>query len=358
MKAARWYGRKDIRIEDVPEPVPGENEVLVEVEWCGICGSDLHEYLTGPIAIPRADAPHPLTKSTPPVTMGHEFCGTVLKVPSGSKLQPGQPVVADPRLYCRSCHVCTTTRDTNGCARYGFLGLSGGGGGGLSSLVAVDERMLYTLPNDSLLETAAVVEPLAVAWHGMRGAEMTNIPDKSILILGGGPIGIAMIHVLRANGAKKIYVSEPTVQRRAQTEKIADVVIDPKTQKVVEKCMELTEGKGIDVVFDCAGVTPAMMDGMMSLRMKGTYMNVAGWETPFTPHFGLFMIKELTIRASLAYNDDDFRETVAAFCEGKFKGVENMITSRIPLQDVVGRGIEELINNKEGQVKILVSPRK
>lgn len=214
--------------------------------------------------------------------MGHEFCGRIKRVPEGSKLSCGQPVMVDPRLYCGSCHICTETRDTNGCPKYGFLGLSGGGGGGLSSVVAVQESMCHPLPDEASLETAAICEPMAVGWHAVRSTEIKDFANKSCLILGGGPIGIAVIYSLKANGAKAkdIIVSEPTKERREHNLKLTENVIDPITGKILDKCMELTGGKGVDVVFDCAGVASGLFDGVMALRHKGVYMNIAGWGTP------------------------------------------------------------------------------
>lgn len=227
------------------------------------------------MTIPTEDRPHVLTKEGIPVTMGHEFCGRVLSAPEGSKFKPNQPVMVDPRLYCQSCDTCTKTRDTNACGSWGFLGLSGGGGG-LSSTVAVQEHMLYPLPSEESLDIAAVLEPLTVTWHAMRKCEVEDWSQQTVLILGGGPIGVALVYVLRAKGATKIYVSEPTAERRALMSEIADEVLDPRNIKVADRCRELTGGKGIDVCFDCAGVGPGLTDGMDALRWNGLYMNVAG----------------------------------------------------------------------------------
>lgn len=227
------------------------------------------------MTIPTKERPHVLTKSYIPITMGHEFCGRVKSAPEGSQLKPKQPVMVDPRYYCRSCDTCTKTRDTNACDSWGFLGLSGGGGG-LSSVVAVHESMLYALPSDESLDIAAVLEPLAVTWHAMRKCEIEDWSDKTILILGGGPIGVALVYVLRAKGATKIFVSEPTAERRAHMSEIADEVMDPRSVKVGDRCKELNGGKGIDVCFDCAGVGPGLNDGMTALKFNGLYMNVAG----------------------------------------------------------------------------------
>lgn len=135
--------------------------------------------------------------------------------------------------------------------------------------------MLYPLPSDELLETAAVIEPLTTTWHAVRKCEVKDWSDKTVLILGGGPISVALIFVLRANKATNIFVSEPTAERRTLVKELVEEVFDPKTANVPDRCKELTGGRGVDIVFDCAGIERAMLDGMSSLKWNGLYMNIA-----------------------------------------------------------------------------------
>jgi (R,R)-butanediol dehydrogenase/meso-butanediol dehydrogenase/diacetyl reductase len=109
---------------------------------------------------------------------------------------------------------------------------------------------------------------------------LSDFSEKSVLIIGGGPIGLAAIFVLRNRGARAVYVSEPTLKRREQTREFADVVIDPVTENVGEICRELTERQGVDVVFDCAGIQKGLDAGMDAAAWGGVYINIAGWETP------------------------------------------------------------------------------
>ena len=195
--------------------------------------------------------------------------------------------------------------------------------------------MCYPIPDSVPLDFVALIEPLVVVCHAVNSSGIQDFKDKSILIVGGGPIGFAMIILLRSKGAQKIYVSEPTLTRRKQTAEIADEVFDPLNVKVGDKCRTLTNGRGVDVAFDCAGSPPGMKDGMDALRHAGTYINVAGWESPvrtcrpncrvtsidklgqFVMPFGHFMLKEITVKASMAYTDRDFHEVVDAFVQGE-----------------------------------------
>jgi (R,R)-butanediol dehydrogenase/meso-butanediol dehydrogenase/diacetyl reductase len=119
-----------------------------------------------------------------------------------------------------------------------------------------------------------------VAYHAAQISGISEWERKTVLILGGGPVGIATIYVLRFLGCKAIIVSEPTATRAAQNKKVANHVFNPLITDVAKECRDLTDGVGVDVVFDCAGIQAGLDAGMDALRHRGTYMNVAAWETP------------------------------------------------------------------------------
>jgi threonine dehydrogenase-like Zn-dependent dehydrogenase len=234
-----------------------------------------------------------MTQDVLPVTMGHEFCGRVIQEARNphaeNPLRLGQAVMVDPRLYCNACSRCTSTC-TNGCTKWGFLGLSGGGGGGLSETVAVDSKMCYPLPDSVPLSYAPLIEPLTVACHSVKTSTFSDFKDKTVLIVGGGPIGLAVIFVLRNYRARNVYVSEPALKRREQTKEFADAVIDPLKENVGEVCRMLTQNKGVDVVFDCAGIQSGLDAGMDALGWRGVYVNVAGWEKPVSYIHSIFQM--------------------------------------------------------------------
>lgn len=223
--------------------------------------------------------PHVLTGQVLPVTMGHEFCGRVSWVPdSETRLKVGQKVMCDPRMNCKDCARCETKLE-NMCGKMGFLGLSGGGGG-LAEQVAIDASMCYVLPEELDLKVAALIEPLVVARHALRSSGLAQWKDLSVLILGGGPVGVAVVLDLKCHGAKNIIVSEPSQARRKGLEIHEVSILDPLKENVVARGKELVGQAGVDVVFDCAGIMPALLSGMDALRPQGTYVNVAGWEDP------------------------------------------------------------------------------
>ena len=186
MKAARFHGPGDIRIDDVPEPTVGPGQVKVDVDWCGICGTDLHEYLDGPIFIPPKGAPHPLTGEEMPVVMGHEFAGVVAEVGDGvTTVKEGDRVAVEPYDVCGECAACRAGR-YNICRKLGFVGLDGQQGG-FAERCVVDARWAHPL-GDIPTDLGALVEPLAVAYHAVRLSELQ--PGGTAAVFGSGPIGL------------------------------------------------------------------------------------------------------------------------------------------------------------------------
>ena len=351
MKAARFYGPGDIRIDDIAEPAVQPGTVKVEVEWCGICGTDLHEYLEGPIFAPAAGAPHPLTGETVPITLGHEFAGIVHEVGSGvTDVHVGDRVVVEPYIICGRCDACQQGR-YNVCATLGFVGLSGYGGG-FSQFVVAERRWIHPL-GDLGTDVGALIEPLAVAYHAVRlsGAR----PGHSALVFGAGPIGLVTTAALRAAGVEDIIVVEPADVRKAKAGPAgADHIIDPTTTDVLGEVMELTKGRGADVSFECAGIDQVLKSAIQSTRVGGTCVNVAIWGHEASVAMNDLVFREVNVLGSLAYAGDH-PATIEMVASGKVDPYQ-FITGRIELDDIVKDGFEELINNKEENVKILVKP--
>jgi len=351
MKAARYYGPKDIRIEQVPEPQVRPGSVRVRVEWCGICGTDLHEYLEGPIFAPPAGSPHPLTGETVPVTLGHEFAGVVDEVGDGVQhVAVGDRVVVEPYLTCGTCPPCRAGR-YNVCQSLGFIGLSGGGGG-FAEYVVADAARIFPLGGLST-EVGALVEPLAVAYHAVRLSKAG--PGTTALVFGSGPIGLVTTAALKAAGADRVFVVEPAAARKAKAPGAgADVVIDPTESDVFEAVRDLTGGAGADVSFECAGIDAVLANAVRSTRAGGTVVNVAIWGHPATLQMNDLVFNEVSVIGSLAYCNDH-EATIRLLSDGKVDA-EQFITGRIGVEDIVAGGFTELVEHKDENVKILVHP--
>ena len=351
MKAARFHGPGDIRIDDVPEPTPGPGQVQVAVDWCGICGTDLHEYLEGPIFIPPRGAPHPITGAELPVVMGHEFAGVVSAVGSGvSGVAEGDKVVVEPYYVCGECAACTAGR-YNICRKLGFIGLAGADGGFAEKCV-VDQRWIHPL-GELPTDVGALVEPLAVAYHAVRLSALK--PGGTAVVFGAGPIGLVTAASLKAVGAGQVISVEMAAARKAKASVAgADVVLDP-TETNVHDAARAHWGRSADVRSSAPASTPCSASAIASVRPGGTVVNVAIWGHPATVQMNDLVLSEVNVIGSLAYCGDH-PDTIALLQDGKV-AAEQFITGRIGLDDLVEGGFRELIDNKEENVKILVSPR-
>jgi (R,R)-butanediol dehydrogenase/meso-butanediol dehydrogenase/diacetyl reductase len=352
MKAARFHGRGDIRVDEVPDPQVGPGQVEVSVDWCGICGTDLHEFLEGPIFIPQKGAPHPITGSELPVVMGHEFAGVVSAVGSGvTDVREGDRVAVEPYYVCGECVACTAGR-YNICRKLGFVGLSGQDGG-FAERCVVDARWVHPL-GDLPTDIGALVEPLAVGYHAVRLSGLR--PGGTAAVFGAGPIGLVTAAALKAAGAGKVVVVEPAAARKAKAAGAgADEVLDPTGTDVPDAIRDLTAGAGVDVAFECAGVDAVLAAAIGSVRPGGTVVNVAIWGHVPKVAMNDLVLSEVSVIGSLAYCGDH-ADTIALLRDGKVDA-EQFITGRIGLADLVDGGFRELIDNKEENVKILVSPK-
>lgn len=352
MRALRFHGAKDIRLEDIPEPQVRPGAVKIKVDWCGICGSDLHEYLAGPIATPPAGQPHSLTGEQPPIVLGHEFAGRITEVGDGVEgLRTGDTVAVEPIIHDGTCDRCREGT-YNLCDQRGFVGLSGWGGG-LSEYVVLPAAMAHKLPEGIGTDIGALVEPLAVAWHAVR---RSRIPlGGTALVLGAGPIGLALTLCLRAAGARLVLVSEVSpAHQRAAAELGADAVLDPGQQDVTAAVRELTGGTGTDVCFDASGLPVTLQTALASVRKQGRVVNIAAWERPVEFQPNLLLGTEADYTGALAYTGDH-PAVIAALARGAIDPAP-MITARIALEDAIEHGFEELLRNKDRHVKILVRP--
>lgn len=346
MKAARWHGVKDIRVEDIPEPSPATGEVKVKVAWTGICGSDLHEYLVGPIFVP-VDEEHPLSHDKAPITMGHEYCGTVAELGEGvSDLSVGDRVAIEPIFACGDCAACLEGK-YNLCDSLGFVGLSGGHGG-FAAYSVVPARMVHKMPDDLSMEQGALVEPAAVALHAVRLSKI-KAGDKAA-VFGAGPIGLLVVESLRVAGASEIHVVEPSeVRRQKALELGATSIIDPTSSDAVDTIRAATGG--VHVAFEVTGVPAVLPQCIDSTRHEGQTLIVSIWEGDASFQPNTAVLKERQLQGTIAYRNV-YPAVMALMTQGYFSS-EKLVTKRIALDDISAEGFEALVAEKS-HVKILV----
>ncbi|WP_326698751.1 2,3-butanediol dehydrogenase [Streptomyces sp. NBC_01754] len=353
MKAARYYDRGDIRIEDIPEPTVRPGTVGIDVAYCGICGTDLHEYLDGPIFVPPAGHPHPVSGESAPVTLGHEMSGVVYAVGDGVEdLKPGDRVVVEPYILRPDVDTGVDNPTYHLSPDMNFIGL-GGSGGGLAEKIAVERRWVHPV-GDVPLDQAALIEPLSVGYHAFQrsGAKSGDFA----LVGGAGPIGLLTCAVLKAMGVE-VAVTElsPLRRQKALETEVADHVIDPAVTDVAEEVRRLTDGKGADVAFEATSVN-VVLDTLLDAVRPGSVVTVISiWGNPASVDMQKLVLKEIDLRGTIAYVNSH-PQTIKLVQEGRID-LAPFITKTINLDDLVSEGFETLIHHNETAVKILVEPR-
>jgi (R,R)-butanediol dehydrogenase/meso-butanediol dehydrogenase/diacetyl reductase len=351
LRAVRYHGNRDVRVDEIAEPQVRPGTVKIAPEWCGICGSDLHEYLIGPETIPGIGQPHPITGEVVPIVLGHEFAGRVVDIGDGvSDVAIGDKVVIEPIIRDNSCPACRAG-SYNMCPSIGFHGISGGGGG-LAEFTVVPRYMVHKLPSGISTEIGALVEPLAVGWHAVRRSGIRL--GETAVVVGAGPIGLVTMLALRAAGAGLVVMVEIAEARKRKALAMgADVVLDPTTNDVVGIVRQMTGG-GVDVAFDASGNNETLTLALKSVRSRGQVVNIALWDHPAEIDMMKFLFTEANLTSSLAYANDH-AAVISALASGRIDAAP-LISRRIPLEEIVSGGLEELIHNKDANVKILVHP--
>lgn len=345
MLAARLYANRDLRVEKIPEPKELKPaEVRVRPVWCGICGTDLHEYAHGPLYVPKENLPQ---------ILGHEFSADVVEVGTDvTDLRVGDRVAVLPHVFCGRCYFCVRGRQGL-CRKLMLTGVSWPWGG-LAEYAVVPAYQCIPLPDGVSYEQGAILEPTASVVHAVERSVRSG--DR-VLIAGAGPIGQLAVLVSAAAGAGEIFVSEPNRARREQAKALGvAAVIDPIDGNVAEEVLELTEGLGVDATIECSGSQPALDAAVEATRPAGTIAQIAIHVGPRTVVPEAWTWKDLTIAGIWSFKYYDTPRILRQIASGKLP-VERIVTSKIKVVDVVSRGIEGLADPMGNQVKILVAPR-
>ncbi|AKK27856.1 MULTISPECIES: 2,3-butanediol dehydrogenase [Mycobacteriaceae] len=341
MRAAVYHGREEVRIEEVRDPSPAPGEVVIEIARAGICGTDLHEYLAGPM------------HASPGVIMGHEYSGTVVATGSQvDRLAEGDRVCGVGVFGCGRCGPCEQGAEAL-CVDVGFIGFAVNGA--LARYAALPAKALFPIPEEISFAQAAVVEPIASAYHAVRRSRLAA--GETVFIAGAGPIGLALVQFALAVGASQVIVSEVSASRRAAAQQIgATCVIDPLAEDPLEVVATSTTGHGIDVSFDAAGVQPALDVALAVLRPRGRLIVVAIWEGPAGIDINRNVMREAQIGFSFCYEAQwQVPEILDLIATGAINP-SDLITDELPLDAVVSRGFEELRANRDAHIKILIDP--
>jgi len=350
MKAVLLKAPGEIVFEEVPIPQISEDEVLVEVKICGICGSDLGAYRTAELFKPGT-------------FLGHEFSGVIAEV--GNKVEDwkqGDRVVVYPMYICGECYACKRGRLSE--CEHGFEHAIGSNPGREEAgafakfvRVTIPQKRLYSLPEGVSFEEGALVEPLACSLHAVRMSAF-RLGDKT-MVLGAGVIGLGVIAHLKTAGAGLIIAVEPLENRAEVASQLgADYVFNPQNvpaPKLKEEVLKLTNGIGIDVVFDCSGIPGAFQNATSFLRRGGQVlvMGIITTEVPIVPVN--WVMNEWGLQFSMCYWIDEWPIVIELLRKGVLPFKE-MITSKIKLGDIVEQGFNKLLKPGHKEIKILVEP--
>lgn len=353
MKALRMYGKRDLRLDDVPEPEAGPGEVKLEVHFCGICGSDLHDYVDGPTLLP-VNKPHPQTGKLAPVTAGHEFSARVVALGAGvSGFAPGDRVAVRPTLPCYKCRYCREGRYIQ-CTVLAAIGAAADGA--FARYVTVREDCLCPLPDQVSSEAGAYAEPLACAVRAVRRSGLE--PGASVALIGAGPIGLLTMQVAFACGAHAVHVFETVPGRRELALSLgATSAHDPRENSPARTIAALTRGQRADLVFECAGSCEAMTLAD-ALGARGTTIVEMGVQRePCRFDFFSLFFREKTIVTSQGYTNTEFETAVGFLASGKVRVHPFLTSAIVPLDQAIARGFEELIGPRRTEhCKVLITP--
>ncbi len=341
MKSAVFYGKHDLKIEEVVMPEVKEFDVLVEVKACGVCGTDVHIYEGDEGAAPV----------TPPTILGHEFSGVVTKVGSSvTNCKVGDRVSVDPNCYCGTCEPC---RD--GLAHYceNMIGYGTSTNGGFAEYCAVNERQIYKLGDNTSFEQGAMGEPVACCLHGLDMCEIKA--GDQVVVIGGGMIGLLMLQLAKLAGASKVALLEPVQSKREVGLKLgADLCIDPLTQDVSAVLNE-NGMSWINCVIECVGRINTIQTAIDIAGPKAVIMMFGLTkpdETIAIKPFEIFQ-KELVLKSSFI-NPYTQKRALNLIDSGRID-VESMI------YDVCGLDkLEDILSQPELRAhgKYVISPQK
>ncbi len=354
MKAVRFHAAKDIRVEDVPAPSKklGPNDVLIKPLVTGICGTDLHEYIAGPIVTPQT--PHVYTGAANPQILGHEFSAVVAdKGPAATSANVGDRVSIQPLISPRDDYYGRRGL-YHLSEKMGCVGLSWGWGG-MGELAVVNDYNVAVLPKGVSDVQGAMIEPAAVAVYAAdRGGVQSG---STVLVSGVGPIGALALLAVKAAGAAQIFVSEPNAFRRKMAKELVPnaIIIDPTKENVAEKIHAMTEeGVGVDVAIECVGLEASLNTCVAAVRRQGKVVQTGLHMKPASIDAMRWALKDITVEATWCYPVQCWPRIIRMVEAGLFP-IEKICTAQIGADDVVSKGFDALLDKSVNHMKILVT---
>ena len=343
MKALVLTEYKKLELQDLPKPEPGPGEVLIRVEACGVCGSDVHGYdgSTG--------------RRIPPLVMGHEAAGTIADVGAGvTSFKSGQRVTFDSTVSCGTCFFCQRG-DINLCDNRQVLGVSCGDyrrSGAFAEFVSVPARILHTLPDSLSFEKAAMIEAISVGVHAVAITPV-SLNDTAVIV-GAGMIGLLTLQAAHLAGCRKLIVVDVDDTRLRTAQQLgATHTINAKTTDVPLAVRELTSKRGADVAFECVGTTATVTSAIESTRKGGTVTLVGNIAPKIDLPLQSVVTRQIRLQGSCA-SSGEIPACIDLLASGAIR-VEPMLSAFAPLEEGP-RWFERLYGHEANLMKVVLHP--
>lgn len=343
MKALLLSEYKKLDLTDIPQPEIGPEDILVQVQACGICGSDIHGW-DGSSG-----------RRVPPLVMGHEAAGTVAAVGRDVKgYTEGDRITFDSMVWCGNCRFCLSGQ-SNLCENRMVLGVSCGDYrryGCFAEYVSVPARICCHLPDSLSFEHAALIEAVSVAVHAANRTPVT-LGDTAVVV-GSGMIGLLVIQAIKQKGCTQVIATDLNASRLEVARKLgADATINVSEEDPVARVLELTNGKGADVALEVVGATPTVKSAIDCTRKGGAVTLVGNLAPTVELPLQSVVTREISVYGSCA-SAGEYPACVDLLATGRIK-VEDMITARAPLEQG-HEWFERLYSGEPDAMKVLLCP--
>jgi L-iditol 2-dehydrogenase len=342
MRVAMYYNNKDIRLEEVPKPTIGPEEVLIRIEASGICGSDVMEW-------------YRLHKA--PLVLGHEIAGEIVEVGDQvKKYKKGDRAAASHHVPCNTCHYCLSGHSTV-CDTLRSTNFYPGGFSEFVLLPAINvDRGIYLLPEDMSYEAATFIEPLACVLRAQRISNLS--PGQTVLVIGSGISGLLHIQLARSLGAGKVIATDVSPFRIQAAQELGAHAVIQAQDLNPDRLRQLNQGRLADQVIICTGAREAQLQGLASVERGGTILFFAPTDQGVTIPLSindLFFRNDITLTTSYAGSPADHWRAMQLIQAGVLN-IPRMITHRFGLPDTV-KGFQ-LVAQGQDSIKVIIEPQR
>jgi (R,R)-butanediol dehydrogenase/meso-butanediol dehydrogenase/diacetyl reductase len=351
MQAIVYHGNKDIRLEEIPEPVPGPGEVKLRITATSICATDIEEWQYGPLWVQHG-SPNALTGKQTPLVLGHETAGMVAELGEGvDNVAVGDRVAINTVLTCGTCFWCMRGQQAV-CPNMAVAGFMADGG--LAEFMVWPADHLIPMP-DSISDTEApLLEPATVAVHGVRRSGVK--PGDNVAIIGCGTVGLLTLQAFKAAGARVIAVDIREQSLKLAKELGADEIVNSRDESAAAaRVLELTGGIGPDIVVETAGAKETPRMAIEWARRGGTALLVGIYSTKPEIDFNSVVGSEITVIGSVATSPGDLEATVELVGQGKIN-VKPLISAIVPLSRALEDGFEKMLDPNKEVFRIVIQP--